>query len=99
MVKLIVSLGTCGVRSVERQGRAEETLLFINIFFSSLTFFLSNLTNSNISYESNYIDGKKKSKAYRNQGSTLGATALIAGTTIGAGVLALPTATAALVHL
>jgi tyrosine-specific transport protein len=49
---------------------------------------------SNISYESNYIDGKKKSKAYRNQGSTLGATALIAGTTIGAGVLALPTATA-----
>ena len=40
-------------------------------------------------------DEEGKVKAEHNSGSVLGAAALVAGTTIGAGILALPTATAA----
>lgn len=50
---------------------------------------------SNLSYEHIHTsNGKKESKAVHQSGSVIGATALIAGTTIGAGILALPTATA-----
>ncbi len=48
---------------------------------------------SNLKYEK--LNGSDKSlTASHDEGSTLAATALIAGTTIGAGILALPTATA-----
>jgi len=50
-------------------------------------------TFSHISYEDS-PDGTNQALLMHRPGSTLGATALIAGTTIGAGILALPAATA-----
>ena len=50
--------------------------------------------HSNISYKKTDEDGNIISQALHEPGSVFGAAALVSGTTIGAGILALPTATA-----
>ena len=49
---------------------------------------------SNLSYEKKIVDGKTVPAAVHSKGSVIGAAALVAGTTVGAGVLALPAAAA-----
>lgn len=71
----------------------EERLAFPEIVSGEVPRMFSNISYQKLNDDSG-VEGQSLVQAIHASGSVVGATALIAGTTIGAGILALPTATA-----